>query len=71
MATRNGVDVTNHVDANDNVPVNGSNVRVKDNENVPTDDMKILSESEIRELSKKLPLLIPKDGSSLSNDDES
>ena len=69
MATSNGVD--NHVDANGNVPVNGSNVRVKNNENDCSEDMETLLESDIRELSQKLPLLIPKDGSSLSNDEES
>ena len=71
MATSNGVDLINNVDANDNAPVNGSNVRVIDNENVGVDNMEIILEGDIRELSKKLPLLIPKDGSRLSNDEES
>lgn len=71
MATGNGADVTNHVDANDNAAVNGSNVPVKDNENVRIGGMETLLESDIRELSKKLPFLIRKDGSTLSNDEES
>ena len=71
MAASEGVDVTNHVDVNYNVPVNGSNVQFKDNENVHIGNMKILLESDIKDLSKKLPVLIPKDGSTLSSGEES